>query len=107
MADNGKLGTVMSSAGTNVTAFGGDPGCSFINASIRMVNIGGTEATVKVAVTTLASPVNYDYIEYGAKIAPDGGVLERTCITLSKDEKIIVNASTSNIAIRVDGLVQN
>lgn len=103
---NGLLGSAMSVGNTNVTVFPGDSSCDFINASIRMVNIGTTSATVKLAVATSDSPSNKDYLEYGASIVA-GGVLERTCITLGPNEKVVVNASTSNVAIRVDGLVQN
>lgn len=106
MATNGKLGSVMSIANTNVTAFDGDANCNFINASIRMVNIGATNASVRLAISTNATPTNQDYLEYNCELVP-GGILERTCVTMGPNEKVVAFATTANVAIRVDGLVQN
>ena len=107
MATNGKLGSVKRTAGVNVTAFDGDSGCSYITANIRMLNIGTSDDKVKVAVSTSANPTDTDYIEYNATIAANGGVLERTCVVIGPNEKIIVQATTANVVTRVDGLVQN
>lgn len=107
MATNGKLDSVKTVAGVNVTAFAGDSGYSFITANIRMVNIGANDASVKLAITTSANPSDVDYIEYNAVIAANGGVLERTCVILGPNEKVVVNATTATVVVRVDGLVQN
>jgi hypothetical protein len=102
---NGLLGKAMSQTNTNVTVYTVPNNVQFATININILN-QGVAGTVKVAITTSASPAAVDYIDSAAALPADGGVYERTCQILSPGEKVIVEASNSNMSIRVQGLEQ-
>jgi len=101
---NGVLGKALSSANNNVIIYTVPAGADFATASINLTNIGNVDSVVRIAIGTSAVPSPQDYVEYGATIPGNGGILERTCMVLSPNEHIIVFADSSDIAIRVFGL---
>lgn len=104
---NGLLGTALSSANNNVVAYTvPTTGFQFATLSFTLVNTSSTPAKVKIAIATSSNPTLDQYIEYGAVLAANGGVLERTCIMCSPGEKVILNADNSDVAMRVFGMEQ-
>lgn len=101
---NGSLGKAMSQANSNVTVYTVPGNVQFAVVNINLCNTGGAEATAKIALTTSANPSAADYIDKGSKIPANGGILERTCMTLSPGEKVIVEVDNALTAIRVHGL---
>lgn len=102
----GLLGKAMSQAGQHVSVYTAPPGIQFATVNVNIVNTDGTEATVKIAVTTSAIPAAADFIDNGSKIPPNGGVLERMCQVISANESVFVHSNNNNCAIQVRGLEQ-
>ena len=98
MSTQGRLAAVMTAANNPVLAYT-VPAETVTTATIAAVNTGTEAATVKMYIT---SPTVTDAIEFGALIQP-GGVLERSCMPLGAGERIIVEATTSDVAIRIAG----
>lgn len=101
---NGVLGKSMSSANANVTVYTVPALVDFVTFSLNIVNLGATDGHVRVAIGTSAVPSPQDYVEYGATIPGNGGILERTCMLASANENVIVYADSADMAIRVMGL---
>lgn len=101
---NGVLGKGMSSANNNVVIYTAPSNLDFATVNISLCNLGSGDATVRVAIGTSATPSPQDYIEYGAIIPGNGGILERTCMVVSPNEHVIVFSDTPDIAARVFGL---
>lgn len=101
MSTQGRLAAVMSAANNPVLTYT-VPADTVTTATIAAVNTGNTAASVKIYICTSTSPNIADAIEYGAIIQP-GGVLERSCMPLGAGERIIIEASTSDVAIRIAG----
>lgn len=76
--------------------------------TINVCNKGTSAATVRIGLLVLGetnmSQAPGGFIEYDASI-PAGGVLERTGLLLEADSKIVVNASSTNVAYVVTGRV--
>jgi hypothetical protein len=105
---NGTLGKAMSVAAQFVTVYTvPTAGVDFATISVFMVNTGPAAANVRFAISTeAATPLPQDYIEHGAIIPANGGVLERTCIPVSAGDKVMVFSDVATVAIRVAGLEQ-
>ena len=101
---NGVLGKGMSSAGNDLIVYTVPGGADFATISINLTNLGGVDSVIRVAISSSPTPSPQDYIEYGATIPGNGGILERTCMVLSPNENVIVFADSSDIAVRVFGL---
>jgi hypothetical protein len=98
---SGKLGSAAPAAKTNTTLYT-VPANKVATANVLLVNRGSGSATVKVAISTAATPADKDYIDYNATIKP-GGILERLGLVCSANEKIIVNSDSGNLSARVHG----
>ncbi|MGI9213118.1 MAG: hypothetical protein ACR2HF_11665 [Methylococcaceae bacterium] len=119
---SGTLGTVMTTASSYVGAYTATTSISYATISINLVNTDATnQATIRVAIVSgtdataaSASTLTSDgvgtykkyHIEYGAVVAANGGVLERTCIPVSAGDKVFVWSDTAAVAVRVFGLEQ-
>ena len=101
MVQKGRLGVSMSVTGTNKEVYQ-VPADTVTTATISVVNTGSLSATVTIYITNSNSPGAQDTIEFNTVLTP-GGVLERTCVPMSEGEKVIVNASNSECAIRISG----
>ena len=101
MSTQGRLAAIMSVANSQVAVYV-VPQETVTTATIAVVNTGTEAATVKIYITVGSTPTQADAIEYNAVIQA-GGVLERSCMPLGAGEKIIVEANSSNLAVRVAG----
>ena len=101
MLAKGRLGVGMSVSNTNRVIYQ-VPENVVTTATISIVNTGNSDVTVTVYISMTENPLAVETIEYNTVITP-GGVLERNCVPMSSNEKVIVRASNSNAAIRVSG----
>ena len=99
----GYLGKTKLAANTN-TAVYSVPSGKYTTANVAMCNIGDASAKIRLAIVDGAASdlADEDYIEYGVDI-PAGGVLERTGLTLSAGETVVVWADKNTIVVRVHG----
>jgi hypothetical protein len=106
LMSNGKLGSASLAALTYTTVYT-VPAGKVATFNVVMVNRGITNAEMRVAITTQAStPLDADFIEFDAILPREGGILERTALVAGAGEKVMVRASTSNVSVRVHGLVE-
>ena len=98
---SGKLGSAALAANTDTTVYT-VPASTVATINIAIVNRGSVAATVNVAIAPTGTPVDADYIEFGAVI-PANGILERTAIVAGAGERVVVRSSTANCSVRVHG----
>jgi len=98
----GRLGTADLSAATNTTVYT-CPADTFAVVSVNLCNRGATAASVRIAVSTSATPTNAEFIEYDAQITANG-VLERTGLVLDAGKLIVVRSSAINVSAVVYGI---
>lgn len=101
---NGLLGKTLTSNGSNVTVYSVPATAKFATVSLNAVNLGTTVAKLRMAISYSSNPSAVDYLEYGAELTASGGILERTCMVLSPNEKLIIHSDSSEVAVRVFGL---
>lgn len=101
---NGALGKVMSVAGQEVTAYTVPSNALFATVTLNLVNTGTEDAKVRISFTTATNPGPLDAIEYDAVIPANGGTLERTCMLMSANEKVVLFSDKATVALRVSGL---
>lgn len=101
---NGSLGKMLSQQSAVVVPYTAPANALFSTVTINLVNTGGTDATVRIAIGTGSTPAGDEYIEYGVVLAANGGTLVRSCQILSANDKIFVWCSANTVAIRVEGL---
>lgn len=66
--------------------------------SVNICNRSENEAFVYVAISTTASPLNSDYIEFNT-VLPPYGILERTGIVMGENDNLIVRSETSDVSV--------
>lgn len=98
----GRLGVAAPAAETYSTVYQ-VPASTVATLNVAVVNRGEDVATVRVAVAISGSPTNAEFIEYGATVPANGGVLERTAIVACAGERVVVHCSTGNCSVRVHG----
>jgi hypothetical protein len=100
---SGKLGAAALAAETYTTVYTVPAGIvSTVN--VLFVNRGPASADVRVALTTqAATPLVADFVEFGATVPGNGGVLERTALVAGPGEKVMVWASAADVSVRVHG----
>ena len=98
----GRLGIADLSAATN-TAVYTCPSDKFTVASISICNRGTQPITIRLAIATLLTPTNAEYIEFDTELLPKN-VLERTGIMLSGDQKLVVRSSAATVSAVVFGI---
>jgi len=99
----GKLGTAISIANTDVVVYTVPVNSKYAECFLNILNTNTVDAIVSVAITSLATPVVSDYIEQGAVVPANGGILTRTDLVCSPGEKIVINANNANCVVRVNG----
>jgi Fe-S cluster assembly scaffold protein SufB len=103
----GKLGSAALAAATYTVVYT-VPANKIATLNVAVVNRGGADAEVRVAITTeAATPAVADFIEFDAVVPGEGGILERTALVAGSGEKIMVRASTADVTVRVHGLVED
>jgi hypothetical protein len=85
------------------TALGAAVGENMI-VNVMMVNRGGADVTARIAITSGGAPTAAEWIEYGATIPANGGVMERTGLALSQGERVYVRASAATVSARAHGI---
>lgn len=101
MATQGVLGRVKTIANQNQVVYTVPAGI-VATATISIVNTGTQNATVRLYAAATDVPTVVDAIEYGAVVTP-GGVLERSCMPLGQNEKVIVYSTQPDVVVRVSG----
>lgn len=102
---NGRLGSGVSVANTNVVIYTVPVTMEFATITICIVNTGTSDASLKLSLGTTNIPDLDDYIEYDTVLAPKD-MLERSCLVCSTGEKVIINSDSNDLVVRVHGLEQ-
>lgn len=98
----GRLGKYTLTASTNTTVYTVPAAALYSIVDINILNNTASASTVKVAISTSATPVAGDYVEDGVSVAASGGVFFRDKLYLSPGEYLIVYA-TQAVTVRVSG----
>lgn len=91
----GRLGTADLSATTNTTLYT-CPSSTFAVVNVTICNRNASGVTVRLAISSTATPGNAEYIEFGTTI-PANAVLERTGLVLDAGKQIVVYSSTTSV----------
>lgn len=100
---NGKLGNALLAATTQTVVYTVPGAATLAATNVNICNQGTVDALVRIGISTGASPAASEYIEYDV-IVPPNGVLERTGIFMSANEKLFVYSSVTNVSVRVHGM---
>lgn len=98
----GRLGAADLAAATNTTLYT-VPASTFSVVSVNIVNRGGTAITVRIAISSSATPTDAEYIEYDTSLSAKG-VLERTGLVLDAGKLLVVRSSAVNTNAVVYGI---
>lgn len=102
---NGKLGSGSTTANANTTFYTAPSNIKFATVSINCANRTAAEVPVRIAISSSDTPAVADYIDYDFKV-PANGSIERSCIVVSPNEKVVVFSTSSDVSVRVFGLEQ-
>lgn len=91
----GRLGTADLSATTNTTLYT-CPSSTFAVVNVSICNRNASGVTVRLAISSSATPGGAEWIEFGTTI-PANSVLERTGLVLDAGKQIVVYASTTSV----------
>jgi hypothetical protein len=98
----GRLGVANLSAATNTTIYT-CPTDTFTVLTVSMCNRGATTVTARIAVSSLDTPTDAEYIEFDTQITANG-VLERTGILIDAGKKIVVRTSAASVSAVAYGI---
>jgi len=98
----GRLGVADLSAATNTTLYT-VPATTFTVLTVNLVNRAATAATVRIAVSTSATPADSEYIEYDVSLSAKG-VLERTGIVMDAGKLLVVRSSAVSVSAVAYGI---
>jgi hypothetical protein len=98
----GRLGVADLAAATNTTLYT-VPASTFSVVTLNLVNRGATAATVRVSVSSSATPADSEYIEFDTSLSAKG-VLERTGIVLDAGKLLVVRSSATSVNAVVYGI---
>ena len=99
---SGILGQSAPSATTNTTVYT-VPASKTATFNINIVNTATSVASVRIAVSATGTPATTEYIEYGANVLANGGVLERTGIVANTTKNVVVYSTIAGISVSVYG----
>ena len=99
---SGILGQSAPSATTNTTVYT-VPASKTATFNINIVNQATSTASVRVAISATGTPATSEYIDYGANILPNGGVLERTGIVANTTKNVVVYSTIAGTSVSVYG----
>lgn len=102
MATQGRLGAADLAATTNTVVYT-CPTSTFSVVAVNVLNRTTSAVSVRLAISTGASPGNAEYIEYDIEL-PSNGVLERSGIVLSANQTLVAYASGTGISVNVYGI---
>lgn len=98
----GRLGAVSLSAATNTTLYT-CPETTFTVLTVSLCNRGSTTVTARIAVASLDTPTDAEFIEFDTQITANG-VLERTGILLDAGKKLVVRTSAASVSAVAYGI---
>jgi hypothetical protein len=98
----GRLG-IADLAATTLTTLYTCPATTFTVASVNICNRTASPVTVRIAVASVATPTNAEYIEYDITIAANQ-VLERTGIVIDAGKLIVVRSSATGVSAVAYGI---
>jgi hypothetical protein len=99
---SGILGQSAPSAATNTTVYT-VPSAKVATFNVNLVNRGTAVATIRIAVSATGTPGNTEWIEYGAQLLANGGILERTGIVAEATKNVVVYSDVANVTASVYG----
>lgn len=101
----GRLNTyLIQVANTDELVYTVSSNCKYAEIDIRILNSDvSNDATIEIAVATTVTPTSDEYIEKGAIVPRQGGILDEAGIIMSPDEIIIVKSSVAGVAVRISG----
>lgn len=98
----GRLGVQAIPATTNTTVYTVPLGFYSI-ANVSITNRNSTAITIRLAMSTTASPADQEWLEWETVIIPNG-VFERTGLVLNGGLNIVVYSSAANVGCSVYGI---
>ena len=106
----GRLGVADLAATTDTTVYT-CPTDTFSVVSISVCNRGATTATIRIALSSSATPADADYLEYDTDLLAKG-VIERTGIVMDNNQQaggvggkyLIVRSSLTSVSAVVMGI---
>lgn len=101
---SGVLGQV-SLAATTYTSVYTVPSITLSYVNINIANRNTTSVSVRVAITTGATPTTAQFIEYDVEIAPNG-VLERSGLVMDVGKQLVIYSDTPNVSVAAYGVEQ-
>lgn len=103
---SGVLGSADLAATTNTTIYTAPTGKTAVVA-LNLCNRAATPASVRVALSTTATPGAADWIEYDTPLAGSGdagSVVERTGLVLEAGRRVVVYSSAASVSAVAYGL---
>jgi hypothetical protein len=98
----GLLGQASLVAITNTSVYT-VPTNTFAVFSVSVLNRGTAAVTVRMALASLATPTNAEWIEYDVTLDANG-VLERTGLMMNAGKQLVVYTSGSQVSVSVFGI---
>jgi hypothetical protein len=98
----GLLGQAALVAITNTSVYT-VPTNTFTVFSVSVLNRGSAAVTVRMALASLATPTNAEWIEYDVPLDANG-VLERTGLMMNAGKQLVVYTSGSFVSVSVFGI---
>jgi hypothetical protein len=98
----GRLGIADLAAVTNTTLYTVPTGY-FTVATVSVCNRSNQIMTIRIAVSSTATPTASEWIEFDCEIYPKG-VLERTGLVIGAGQNIVLYSSTANVSAVAFGI---
>jgi hypothetical protein len=98
----GRLGVADLSAATNTTLYT-VPANTFSVVTVSVVNRSASAVTVRVALSSSATPADSEYIEFDTSLSAKG-VLERTGLVMDAGKLLVVRSSAASVNAVVYGI---
>jgi hypothetical protein len=98
----GRLGVADLAAATNTTLYT-VPSNTFSVVSVSLCNRSASTVSVRVAISSSATPADSEFIEYDVSLLAKG-VLERTGLVLDAGKLLVVRSSAIGVSAMVYGI---
>jgi hypothetical protein len=98
----GRLGVADLSAATNTTLYT-VPANTFSVVTLSVVNRSASAVTVRIAMSSSATPADSEYLEYDTSLSAKG-VLERTGLVIDAGKLLVVRSSAASVNAVVYGI---